>query len=57
MACDGTIYFEDQAFDCQVTHDLIKPQLCICGNEVSGNLFMKVNGHIGGQLLLTAPKK
>ena len=54
---DGKLCVEREAFGCKVTHELIKPHLCICGDEVGGNLCMKGDGHIGGQLLLTAPGK
>ena len=52
---NGRICSEDQAFGCQVTHDLIKPQLCICGDEVGGNLCMKGDGHIGRELKVCIP--
>lgn len=57
MTRDGKICVEREAFGCKVTHELVKPHLCICGDEVGGNLCMKGDGHIGGQLLLTAPGK
>ena len=52
---DGKECPEEKSFGCQVTHQLIHPELCICGDEVGGNLSMKGDGHVGGQLLLTAP--
>ena len=57
MDADGRICRESEAFGCKVTHHLIHPDMCICGDEVGGNLCIKLDGHVGGELLLTAPGK
>ena len=43
---------EEEAFGCKVTHKIIRPDMCICGDEVGGNLSMKGDGNEGGKLLL-----
>ena len=45
---------EDEAdtYGCKVTHKVIRPDMCICGDEVGGNLSMKGDGNEGGKLLL-----
>ena len=43
---------EDEAYGCKVTHKIIYPDMCICGDEVGGNLSMKGDGNEGGKLLL-----
>ena len=32
---------------------MVHPEMCVVGDEVGGNLCMKGDGHIGGELLLT----
>ena len=51
----GTRVSEDIAFGCKVFHGLIHPNMCLVGDEVGGNLSMKGDGHVSGQLFLTAP--
>ena len=45
----------------KVTHLITRPDMCICGDEVGGNISMKGDGHVGGELLLgergTVPQK
>ncbi len=36
----------------KVFYLLVRPDMCICGDEVGGNLSMKEDGHAGGQLML-----
>ena len=43
---------KNDAFGCKVFHKLIKPDMCICGDEVGGLISMKGDGHVGGQLML-----
>jgi len=49
----GNICDESSAFGCQVFHKLVRPDMCVCGDEVGGNLSMKGDGHIAGTKLLT----
>ena len=37
---------ESQPLVCKVTHQIIKPGMCIVEDQVGGNLCMKGNGHI-----------
>ena len=48
----GNVCNEDDAFGCKVFHQLVRPDMCICGDEVGGNISMKGDGHAGGQLML-----
>ena len=43
---------EANSYGCMVTHKLIRPEMCICGDEVGGNLSMKGDGNEAGKLLL-----
>ena len=43
---------EADAYGCKVTHRVTRPGMCICGDEVGGNLSMKGDGNEGGKLLL-----
>jgi len=43
---------ERNAYGCKVDHKLIRPDMCICGDEVGGSISMKGDGHVGGQLML-----
>ena len=49
---EGVECDKSNAFRCKVTHKLIRPDMCIFGDEVGGNLSMKGDGHVGGKLLL-----
>ena len=53
----GKIVSEDKAFGCKVLIELSRPDMCLVGDEVGGNLSMKGDGHVGGQLFLTAPDR
>ena len=41
MDRDGKICLEDDAFGCKVHHKIVRPDMCICGDEVGGNISMK----------------
>ena len=53
----GNICSEEEAIGCKVFYKLVRPDMCLCGDEVGGNLSMKGDGHIGGKKLLTARGK
>ena len=53
----GNICNEEEAFGCKIFYELVRPDMCLCGDEVGGNLSMKGDGHIGGKKLLTANGK
>ena len=53
MDRDGNVCLEDSAFGCKVQHKIVRPDMCICGDEVGGNISMKGDGHVGGELYLT----
>ncbi len=42
---------EEEAYGCKVFHRLVRLDVCICGDEVGGNLSMKGDGHVAGQKL------
>jgi hypothetical protein len=42
------IVSEEKAFDCKVLIELSRPDMCLVGDEVGGNLCMKGDGHVGG---------
>ena len=48
---------KDKALDCKVTHQITRPDMCVMGDEVGGNLSMKGDGHIGGSLYDTEKGK
>ena len=52
---------EEDAFGCKVSHQITRPEMCIVGDEVGGNISMKGDGHAGGQLFVcekgTIPQK
>ena len=50
----GYIVEEKDSLGCKVTHDIIRPDMCVVGDEVGGNISMKGDGHAGGELLLCA---
>ena len=52
MDRDGNIVEEVNAHGCKVTHDFIRPDMCLVRDEVGGNINMTGDGHQGGQLLL-----
>ena len=53
MNREGHVCTSDEAFGCKVTHEIIRPDMCICGDEVGGNICMAGDGHVGGELFLT----
>ena len=52
MDHDGKVCSEETAFGCKDLHKVVRPDMCICGDEVGGNISMKGGGHIGGELFL-----
>ena len=42
---------EKDAFGCKVFHKLVRPDMCICGDEVGGSISMKGDEHAGAQLM------
>ena len=57
MNRSGEVCHEEEAYGCKVFHRLVRPDMCICGDEVGGNLSMKGDGHVVGQKLLTGVGK
>ena len=49
MDAYGDIVYEDDALGCKVTHDLIRPEICIVMDEVGGNTSQKGDGNKGGE--------
>lgn len=45
----GNLFSEEEAFGYKVFHKLVRPDMCLYGNEVGGNLSMKGDGHIDGK--------
>ena len=45
----GLVMEEKDAFGCQITHKIMRPDMCIVCDEVGGNTFMKGDGHGGGK--------
>ena len=52
MTRDGVQCTVDDAYGCKVTHAIIRPDMCLCGDEVGGNICMAGDGHVGGELFL-----
>ena len=48
---------ESKSFGCKIFHRLIRPDMCIVGDEVGGSISMKGDGHQGGTLYLCGQKK
>ncbi len=57
MDQNGNVCDKDEAYGCKVFYKLVRPDMCLCGDEVGGNLSMKGDGHIGGKKLLTGNGK
>jgi hypothetical protein len=53
----GKIVSEDKEFGCKVLVELSWSDMCLVGDKVGGSLSMKGDGHMGGQLFLTAPDR
>ena len=53
----GNLCSEEEAFGCKVFYKIVRPDMCLCGDEVGKNLSMKGDGHIGGKKFLTARGK
>ena len=52
MDRDGNICEEKDAFGCKVTHKITRPEYVIVFDELGGNRSQKVDGNVGGQLML-----
>ena len=52
MTREGVECDADNAYGCKVTHTIIRPEMCLCGDEVGGNICMAGDGHVGGELFL-----
>ena len=50
----GSIVDEEHATGCKVTHDLVRPEMCIVMDEVGGNTSQKGDGNNGGELKVCA---
>ena len=48
----GMIVEEAAAFGCKCSHRLSHPEYCVVLDEVVGNITMKGDGHIGGEMYL-----
>ena len=46
---------EAAAFGCKCSHILRHPEYCVVLDEVGGNINMKGDGHIGGEMYLCEP--
>ena len=46
---NGKICTEEVAHGCKVFTEIVRPDMCIVGDEVGSNLCMKGDGHIGGE--------
>ena len=54
MTKEGQECDPENAFGCKVTHQIVRPDMCLCGDEVGGNICMAGDGHVGGELFLSA---
>ena len=52
MDTDGKELKQDDAFGCKVTHNILRPYMCIFMDEVGWNTNQKGDGNMGGQLQL-----
>ena len=50
MDKDGNEVKEDGAFSCKVTHNILRPDMCLGMDELGGNNNQKGDGNVGGQL-------
>ena len=57
MDSKGNICQEQTSFGCKVFHRLVRPDMCIVGDEVGGSISMKGDGHVGGQLYVCGRKE
>ena len=55
MDMEGKIVEEAAAFGCKCSHRLCHPEYCLVLDEVGGNINMKGDGHIGGEMYLCEP--
>ena len=52
MDRSGDKVTEMDSLGCKVTHKLLRPDMCLVGNEVGGNINILGDGQVGGQLML-----
>ena len=57
MNWNGEICTKSEAYGWKVHHKILRPELCFCGDKVSGDVSMKGDSHNGGELLLTEEGK
>ena len=57
MNRDGDIVEQKDSFGCKVFHRLVRPDMCIVGDEVGGSISMKGDGHRGGMLYVCGKKQ
>ena len=50
----GNVCMEKNALGCKITHNILRPDMCLVRDEVGGNISMKGDGHAGGELYLCA---
>ena len=56
MNRSGEICEEEEVYGCKVFYRLVRPDMCIYGDKVGGNLSMKGDGYVAGQKLLRVGK-
>ena len=57
MKRNGEISEKEAAYGCKVFHRLMRPDMCICGGIVEGNLSIKGDRYVTGHKLLTGVGK
>ena len=53
----GEIVDKSKSFGCKVFHRIVRPDMCIVGEEVGGSISIKGDGHRGGTLYLCEKNK
>ena len=53
MDTKGNLVEEGDAYSCQVTLDITRPEMCVCADRVGGKTSQKDDILMGGELLLT----
>ena len=53
MDAKGNLVDEGDTYGYKVTHDIVKPEMCVVASEVSGNTSQKDDGLVGCELLFT----
>ena len=49
MDREGNVVGKSNSLGCKVTHQITRPDMCICGDEVGGNISMTGDGHVSGE--------